>query len=332
MTRSCFAWALRPRIKKSVNEKKIPSGTSGIAQSHLGDQGELWFAAALPRGWVWQPPRRDFGKDGLIVIRDGSELHNLEFSVQIKTSTRLRARDGFIVLAGISRSSIRYWFASPLPTLVVAVDIANRAGWYAWHLDLFASPDELLGAEAETITIRIPQTNRLDDSGWGSIRTDLLRHFKALQRALLTDAVAPHLLATVYNIARIVGNLIRLGSAAPPEPPITQSEGITLLIEQIELRDLIHAVRSLLQRITDRSDAHKQIEFWLTSFEELATAAHPSLRSLPPHGDRIPLDLELAVAPKRLREARPRLILAAVDLIRLLTSPRPRAESTPQGD
>ncbi len=303
------------------------SHQSGIAQAHLGDQGELWFAAALPQAWVWQPPRRDFGKDGLIVIRDETELHNLEFSVQIKTSERPKVRDGSVVLAGISRSAIRYWFASPLPTLVVAVDLVNRTGWYAWHLDLFDSPNELFAVEAETMTIRIPQTNQLNDAGWKSIRTDLLRHFRALQRALSTDAVAPHLLATVYNVARIVGNLIRLGSSAPPTPPLTQSEGMALLIEQVELRDLIDTVRSLLRRVSASSDAHKQIEFWLTSFEEVADAAHPSLRALPPRGQDIPADLQLAVAPKRLSEARPRLVLAAVDLIRLLTSRQPQTET-----
>lgn len=306
--------------------EKAPTTQSDIARSHLGDQGELWFAAALPPGWVWQPPRRDFGKDGLIVIRDGTELHNLEFSVQIKTSASPRVRDGCVLLSGVSRSSIRYWFASPLPTLVVAVDMSNRAGWYAWHLDLFNSPDELFGAKGETMTIRIPQANQLDDAGWKSIRADLFQHFKALQRALSTDAVAPHLLATVYNVARVVGNLIRLGSSAPPEPPLTQNEGITLLIEQIEVRDLIEVVRSLLDRLADGSEAHKQIAFWLTSFEEIAGRAHPSLRALPPRGHDIPADFELAVAPKRLLEARPRLVLAAVDLIRLLTSPQPRAE------
>lgn len=308
--------------------QSIPTNRRRIDQSHLGDQGELWFAAALPQGWIWQPPRRDFGKDGLIVIRDESVLHNLEFSVQIKTSARPRIRDGAIVLAGIARSSIRYWFASPLPTLVAAVDIVNRTGWYAWHLDLFDSPKELFEVETETITIRIPQTNQLDDAGWHSIRKDLLRHFRALQRALSTDAVAPYLLATVYNVARIVGNLIRLGSSAPPEPPLTQSEGIALLIEQVELRDLIDSVRSLLRRVAVGSDANKQIGFWLTSFEKIADAAHPSLRALPPGGHDIPLDFQLAVAPKQLLEARPRLVLAAVDFIRLLTTPLPQTEST----
>ncbi|HSX77409.1 MAG TPA: hypothetical protein VLQ80_02380, partial [Candidatus Saccharimonadia bacterium] len=138
----------------------------------------------------------------------------------------------------------------------------------------------------------------------------------------------PYLLATVYNVARIVGNLIRLGSSAPPEPPLTQNEGIALLIEQMELRDLIHSVRSLLRRVADGSDANKQLGFWLTSFEKIADAAHSSLRALPPRGNDIPLDFQLAFAPKQLLEARPRLVLAAVDLIRLLTTPLPNAEST----
>ncbi|MBI5557692.1 MAG: DUF4365 domain-containing protein [Deltaproteobacteria bacterium] len=299
-----------------------------INQSHVGDQGELWFAAALPQGWVWQPPRRDFGKDGLIVIRDGSELHNLEFSVQIKTSTRPRVREEFIVLDGISRSSIRYWLASPLPTLVVAVDIVNRAGWYAWHLDLFDSPYEVFEGEAKTMTLRISTKNQLNEVGWRSIRTDLHRHFSALQRALSTDAVAPYLLATVHNVARIVGNLIRLGASAPPEPPFTQREGIAFLVEQMELQDLIFSVRSLLHRVAAGSEANKQIGLWLTSFEKIANDAHPSLRALPPKGHDIPPNFKLAVAPKQLLEARPHLVLAAVDLIRLLTSPKPNTDST----
>jgi hypothetical protein len=93
--------------------KNSPTGASGAIQAHLGDQGELWFAGALPAGWVWQPPRRDFGKDGLIVVRDGTNLHNIEFSVQIKTSVNPIVRDGFIQLSGIARSSIQYWFSSP---------------------------------------------------------------------------------------------------------------------------------------------------------------------------------------------------------------------------
>lgn len=302
-----------------------------IARSHLGDQGEIWFAAALPQGWIWQPPRRDFGKDGLIVIRDGSKLHNLEFSVQIKTSTKPRIRDGHVVLSGISRSSVQYWFASPLPTLVVAVDISRRNAWYDWHLNLFDSPKQVFGIDAATVTVRIPKKNPLNDEGWKAIRADLLQHFGALQRALTADAVAPHIMATLHGIARIAGNLMRLGATTPPEPPLTQREGMSILIEQMELRDLIHTVRTLLQRLPNGSDAYKQIEFWLRSFEQTALDAHPTIAVLPPPGSKIPAGLEFGFAPKRLPEVRPRLVLAAVDLLRLLTSPRPTPGSRDEG-
>ncbi len=298
-----------------------------IAQFHIGDQGELWFAAALPLGWIWQPPRRDFGKDGLIVIRDGSELHNIEFSVQIKTSAKPRIRDGHVVMSGISRSSVQYWFASPLPTLVIVVDISSHSAWYGWHLDLFHSPKEVFGTAADTVTIRIPEKNQLNDAGWKAIRADLLQHFRAIQRALTSDTVAPHVMVTLHNIARITGNLIRLGATAPPDPPLTESEGMAILIEQIELRDLIDTVRTLLQRLPDGSDACKQIAFWLKSFEQAALDAYPTIRAIPPRGSDIPADLELGFAPKRLLEVRPRLVLAAVDLLRLLTSPRPTSSS-----
>jgi hypothetical protein len=299
------------------------SNNSGLARSHLGDQGELWFAAALPQGWVWQPPRRDVGKDGLIVIRDGSTLHNIEFSVQIKTSERPKIREENVLLAGVSRASIQYWFASPLPTLVVAVDIRNRKAWYAWHLDLFHSPKEFYESKWNTFTIRIPTKNILDNAGWVSIRGDLQDHYRAMQRAFANISEIPKLIVAINNIVRIVGNLFRVGASAPPDPPFTEREAMTLLIEQIEIRDLIDTVRSLLSRVDETSDAHKQIAFWLTSFEDIVNSAYPRLHTLPPKGHDIPADLELAIAPKRILEARPKLVLAAVDLVRLLTSPIP---------
>jgi hypothetical protein len=102
----------------------------------------------------------------------------------------------------------------------------------------------------------------------------------------------------------------------------TQKEGISLLIEQIELRDMMAVVRSLLQRIATGSDAHKQIALWLKSVEATAVAAHPSLRTFP-EGNQIPADFELAVVPGLLAEARQQMVLAAVDFIKLLTSSQP---------
>jgi hypothetical protein len=212
----------------------------------------------------------------------------------------------------------------PLPTLVVAVDLTNKIGWFAWHLDLFESPKELLAQRTRTLTVRIPQTNRLDESGWASIRRDLSAHFKALHQALSNDEILMPLLKAVNNLARIAGNLMRIGASSVPTPPLTKSEGITILIEQIELRDLIDTVRDLLARIDSRSEPHKQITFWLSSFETTATAAYPRLNSLPPKGHDIPAGLELALSPNKLLDARPKLVLAAVDLLSGLAPRRDR--------
>jgi hypothetical protein len=293
----------------------------GLDRAHVGDKGELWFASSLPPGWVWQPPRRDFGKDGLIVIRDRSKLHNIEFSVQIKATTRPIFHREDVIIAGVSRSSVRYWFASPLPTLVVLVDLSEGRAWYAWHLDLFQSPKELYESKKRTVTIKIPKKNTLDDLGWTFIRADLFRHFRGIQRALRNDYEFPRWLASVNNVARIASNLIRIAASAPPDPPFTERECLSLFIEQIEIRDLISTAGSLLSDVARDSDAHKQITFWLSGLQEIIGGAYPRLDALPEKDEVIPTDFELAIVPKKVLEARPKIVLAAVDLLRMITLP-----------
>jgi hypothetical protein len=184
--------------------------SSSGRNAHIGDQGEIWFAGQLPFGWVWQPPRRDLGKDGLIVIRDNSDLHNLEFSVQVKTSERPVILEGSVVKSGVSRSSVMYWFASPLPTLVVAVDIVERSAWYAWHLDLFEPSADLFRSDQKTVTIRIPERNRLNETGWADIRRDLKQHFGSLLDALDAASISSRLIPTVNALVRNASNLLKL--------------------------------------------------------------------------------------------------------------------------
>ncbi|MEK6262277.1 MAG: DUF4365 domain-containing protein [Planctomycetota bacterium] len=292
--------------------------TGARPNADIGDHGELWFAAELPIGWVWQPPRRDLGKDGLIVVRDNSDIHNLEFAVQIKSSIQPLVRDGHIVKSGVSRSAVQYWFASPLPTLVVAVDTTKRCGWFAWHLDLFDSPAEVFGGDAETLTIRIPERNRLNQDGWGTVRRQLKQHFGSLQNALGDAQLASKLLPAVNLIATAVGNLVKLASSPPPQGPPTGDEGMTILLEQLQHRDLLHAARSILRRIDPGSDAHKQIEFCIEAYEATVLSAHPRLNQLPTDNN-IPADLEMAYAPKLMVQTRQSLIEAGIDMIRLLT-------------
>ena len=306
------------REKRKPVSKADPRSSGASLNADIGDEGELWFAAQLPRGWVWQPPRRDLGKDGLIVVRDNSDLHNLEFAVQVKSSVQPTVHDGHIIKAGVSRSSVLYWFASPLPTLVVAVDVTQRLGWFAWHLDLFRSPADVFDAEAETLTIRIPERNQLNDAGWSLIRCHLKEHFSSLQAALTDARLTSRLMAGLNLISTAVGNLVRLSSCPPPDGQPDNREGISILIEQIEHRNILTTVRTLLRRIRPESGAHKQIRFWIESYEATVLRAFPRFSELPSNNS-FPPDLELAFAPKVVMETRSRLIEAGIDMIRLLT-------------
>jgi hypothetical protein len=301
--------------------------TGASQNADIGDHGELWFAAELPIGWVWQPPRRDLGKDGLIVVRDNSDIHNLEFAVQIKSSTQPLIRNGYVVKSGVSRSSVQYWFASPLPTLVVAVDTTKRCGWFAWHLDLFDSPAEVFGGDAETLTIRIPERSQLNEDGWGTIRRQLKQHFGSLQNALQNEHLASKLLPAVHSIATAVWNLVKLANLPPPDSPPSRDGRMTVLIEQLEHRNLLRAARSILRRIDPSSEAHKQIEFCIEAYEATVLSAHPSLNQLPT-GNNIPADLEIGYAPKLLVQTRQRLIGAGIEMIRLLTSSQHKQQKT----
>jgi len=301
--------------------------------AHVGDQGELWFAAQLPLGWVWQPPRRDFGKDGLIVIRDNSELHNLEFAVQVKTSERPVIRDGWVVKSGLSRSSVMYWFASPLPTLVVAVDIVGRRAWFAWHLDLFDSPAEVFHSTQNTVTIRLPERNELNDAGWDAIRQRLKEHFASLVDALVAADSASRLLPAVNTLARNIGNLVRLSKTPMPTTvaSMTDQSRLSILIEQLEHRSVLSAVRALLAHVRPDTRAWHHIRAWMDAYEATALRAHPSLTTLPERGPYGP-DLQVAFAFDLVSGTRHRLIEAGLDMIMLLTARRKASDTDGAGD
>ncbi len=203
--------------------------------SHIGDQGELWFAAQLPFGWVWQPPRRDLGKDGLIVVADNSEIHNIEFSVQIKTTTDIVINNGMVQKTGISRSSIIYWFASPLPTLIVVVDTNNKRAWYAWHLDIFENPDDVFKSEQETFSIHIPKERLLDERGWDDIRLRLKKHFRSLIDAINSADMASKLLPITNTFARVASDLQKLASIniIQADYQVTDESIKAVVVEQI---------------------------------------------------------------------------------------------------
>ncbi|MGB8952606.1 MAG: DUF4365 domain-containing protein [Candidatus Aminicenantales bacterium] len=288
----------------------------------VGDQGEFWFASQLPVGWIWQPPRRDVGKDGLVVIRDHSPLHNTEFSVQVKTTENPTIRDGWVIKSGIPRSSVFYWFASPQPTLVIAVDIGYGRAWYSWHLDLFASPAEVISCASQTLSIRIPVQNVLDAKGWDAIKDSLKRHYGNLRAALDAARSAARLIPTVEALAVAVQNLVALDHAPnqPNAADLLRRDHDALffvLHEQCQYRDALAAVRSLHSLLASGSDAHKEIGAWLAAFEAHACMAYPKLRELPAGYEFA--GIEVTFAAEALPLVRRQQIEAALHMISFLS-------------
>ena len=236
---------------------------------HLGDQGEFWFASKPGCNWFWHPPKRDFGKDGIVVIRDGSDLHNLEFAVQVKTTRKPTVRNAQVIKYGIKKSTVAYWLANPIPTLIVAIDIESQSGWYAWHMDLFGAPNVARHNATKSVTIRIPESNRMDDQGWDDIRARLRGFYSGLQRAFAVADRSYRLTPAVKALLTAVRNLASVAhlpdAAAKPHPDL---EPILALHEQVQHRDILVAVRSLLPVLETASEPKRQIELWIESYEK----------------------------------------------------------------
>ena len=161
----------------------------------IGDHGERWFETQLPPRWLPQRPTYDVGVDRVVVICEDSDLNGREFRVQVKASRQLNIKNGSVVLTGIKRSTIDYWFMSPLPTLVVAYDTTQHRGYYCWHADLYPQLKDLERAaeqhEQQATQITFSEGNVLDVSAWDKIALTVAHQLEASADAVLTTPILP---------------------------------------------------------------------------------------------------------------------------------------------
>jgi Domain of unknown function (DUF4365) len=294
----------------------------------IGDAGELWFASQLPTGWVWQPPRRDVGKDALIVVKDGSDLDNLEFSVQVKTTRRPRVERESVSYSGVPTSAVLYWFSSPQPTLFVVVDSDRRTAWYSWHLDLFASPSDIFGKT--TCTVKLPLSNVLDAAGWLRIRERLAKHYGALRDALRTAHMASRVVPSIRAIASAARDLVWLDHERdrPKREDFAADDhdAVFLLIhDQCCYRDIMGAVRASLELFQSGSYTHSQVALWLRAFEANVLSAYPDFAAFPTTNDFA--GVQITFNAPVLKSTRGILIGAALDLIVMLSDGSPPGPS-----
>ena len=290
--------------------------------SAIGDQGELWFASQLPRGWVWQPPRRDVGKDGLIVIRDGTELDNVEFSVQIKTTTSALKNSGSVAIRNVPRSSILYWAASTHPTLVVAVNLSTQSARYAWHFQVVDLKPKALASLPERVVLRIPTASILDSSGWDAIRIELHRCYSYLWNSTSKSDSFVQIVAGLNILSTSAQNLFTLSKSELPVIPLDEEQAITLLIEERIYQNILHVAIRTHRSLPPSASLHLEITHWLSQYREKVTRAFPQI-NLEPLQASDQIGTEIAFVRGELNECRSEALVLVFELMRLLSQIHP---------
>jgi Domain of unknown function (DUF4365) len=300
---------------------------TGERLSAIGDKGELWLAARLPSGWIWQPPRKDVGKDGLVVIRDDSDLHNLEFAIQVKTATNPRISNGHICIRNVSRSSVLYWLASSHPTLVVLVSMSGDCAWYEWHFNLVGSPTDLPGEDRKTLQLRIPSKNLLTHHSWDDIRAELRRCYNYLYSSMAKADSFVWLVASIGSVCNAARNLLKISETPLPAPPVGDDDGVLLLIEQQQHRNILVVAHKFRRALDPESALYGEVDAWIAQYEPAVRSAFLSLGEVPSE-IRNDFGQELCFLPGKLNAVRRELIMMLFDFVALLARIHPSGSHT----
>lgn len=284
-----------------------------------GDQGENWFASQLPPGWILQPPKRDVGVDGVIVICDKTDLNGREFRVQIKASKTPTIRNSMVIIPGVKRSTVEYWFLSPLPTLLVAYDATQNHGFFRWHSDLYDEVREALDRqETKSISVSVPTSNRLDQEGWETIRNNLKWHYNNLSEALFVARNAKSLLPTIHDLAAAVRQLNSIDhQPIPVDRRTKEQEGLLALMEMMQHRLVVSTLTQLLSELARETEGARRLEAWIHSYGSKVSSVFPDFEKLT-SWDHVPPDFELVFDGNRIHPARHQLMGLVLEMIMLL--------------
>lgn len=285
----------------------------------IGDEGENWFVSQLPQGWLLQPPKRDVGVDGVVVICERTDLNGREFRIQVKASKNPTIRDSMIVISNIKRSTIDYWFLSPLPTLIVAYDATSKQGYFRWHADLYDEIREsLANHNIEELSIRVPTSNSIDEGGWQTIRENLRWHYRNLKEALLAARDAKSLLPTIHNLAAAARQLNSIDhQPIPIENRTNEQEGLLAVMEMMQHRLIVATLSQLQSELEQNSDGARRLNAWIGSYSSRVSSVFPNFEKLV-SWDQVPPDFDVLFAKNLVHKMRFKLIELVLEMVMLL--------------
>lgn len=181
----------------------------------VGDVAVQSFLASCPAEWILSPvgSATDYGLDVRVELSRDGLVTGEEFAAQIKGKTKV-VGDPKAISVRVQGSTINYWLAKLVPTMLVAVDTAEGRIWFGWFDEIYPSFPEPVTSK-QKVKLRL---KRRVDSSFAEHNTDFLADYYTAARAELVglnDRLALARLALhVSALARVLTQLHLLLSGA----------------------------------------------------------------------------------------------------------------------
>lgn len=149
-----------------MNDKQYPLRT----RSHqLEEASKRYFDACLPKHWTGSRTvgGEDYGLDLRVSMPEGENYTGLELAVQLKSSASSNEAETEVVRLKVSTLN---YLKNLLQVVMVVkyVDSENEAYWL-----MLRDVQPPATADQETLTVRIPRTNRLSEIRWDEIQANV---------------------------------------------------------------------------------------------------------------------------------------------------------------
>jgi hypothetical protein len=178
------------------------------------DRSRALFRASAPPSLVIRDETPDYGYDLQIELFDGyGRPEGVRILVQLKATNSTAAGPPSIRLK--TERLQMYVFRSPLPVVVVGVDLAASTLSYRWPQEILLNLDPQRASE-KSITLRLDAMRPLDETGWTALLDSARWHDKAripLGYALEDELGAPRELSWVEHQLAAVSTRLRM---SPP--------------------------------------------------------------------------------------------------------------------
>ena len=278
-----------------------------------GRQGERWFQSVLPPEWIFTRPSEDFGVDGTVAIGTGSSVTSVEFGVQVKASKSWAFEGGHIVVPGVAVSTLRYWAARLLPTLLVLHDPLKMKGYFAWTMEL-ASRRDLEGSANKTIRLRVPDSNRLDSACWSQINRQAVAYHHQLASAFASLSNSAPILRTTKALASALQAL-----SLPPNVIKNKKHDKMLhdLASVVAHREVVSSLRNLASKIDPNTALFIGLLEAAEDYRAMCADFIDHFDDLLLYPDRT---LAVWIAEDRMNRAKPAVMFKITGLISNLTS------------